>query len=778
MSRKITLSIIAVIAFIALGSYRIAKGDSLQPLSKTELMALVAGDSQPENITHEIRVNGLNFTPDDDYKVLLKAAGANSKVMAALPDAKVFASAKPNTGDAMLLKHLSHAGSLYKSGQLEKAAAELSSAFSGNKGKSEIGFVMGIILAYEQRWQEAGEIYYEILERDPNFPQVHTRLSFVNYNIGNSDEALRQARAAIECNPEDPSAHLNAGLSLRNLGHMDAAKDEIQKAIHFKPDFVDGLIGLATIYSDKGDYVSAIVKLREAKRLAPNRLDVRQNLGAALRQSDPAAAIAEFQELEKIAPDYPMCHQCLGGVLYETGRYQEAQKEFQIAAEADPSAARPHTGLGRIYEADKNYDEALREFRLAEKLDSGFSPAYMDAGRVLLLKKEFAAAIAELKRAEDLEPTDWISADLRGQAFEGSGDRDAAIPEYKRAVSLAPKEPQARLDLAFALEKKGDWIGALDNYRQAVIDEAPPKIGVPQLYFDPTGKFQSAQQRFQQHLADLRSAGKSAEASILETQWQAKLSTPNLDESYRLAMQSASKALMEKRFNDAETSAKQAVAIAEKIQPTDARLPESVGALGSVYGWRLDFKQAGDAFQRQLVLTQKLYGADSPMIANALVNLANVAAAQKDFATAEPLYNRVLDLNMKTYGENSSATADTLRGLGQMYAMQGDAAKSEATLLHVLKIFENMYGADDFQVSLPLSLLCYGYDQSGATAKSQTCHARLLGIAEKQFGPDSPYLAGELNAEAAALRKLGRADEAAKFENRLKSLQAAQTSPN
>jgi len=31
--------------------------------------------------------------------------------------------------------------------------------------------------------------------------------------------------------------------------------------------------------------------------------------------------------------------------------------------------------------------------------------------------------------------------------------------------------------------------------------------------------------------------------------------------------------MMEKRFNDAETSAKEAIGIAEKIQPQDGRLP-------------------------------------------------------------------------------------------------------------------------------------------------------------------------------------------------------------
>jgi hypothetical protein len=51
-------------------------------------------------------------------------------------------------------------------------------------------------------------------------------------------------------------------------------------------------------------------------------------------------------------------------------------------------------------------------------------------------------------------------------------------------------------------------------------------------------------------------------------------------------------------------------------------------------------------------------------------------------------------------------------------------------------------------------------------------------MVEKQFGPDSPYLIRELTAEADALRKLGRSDDAAKLEQRTQSIQAAQSNNN
>jgi len=322
--------------------------------------------------------------------------------------------------------------------------------------------------------------------------------------------------------------------------------------------------------------------------------------------------------------------------------------------------------------------------------------------------------------------------------------------EYQESLSLAPKELEPRLNLALAQEKKGDWVAALSNYHQAALDEEPPKIGAAQIRYDAQNKYQSAQQRFQQHLADLRSSGSSAKAAYLESRLRAREATPNVDAKYHDALQASMQAAQERKFDQAETAAKQAIAIAEKIQPLDGRLPESVGQLGSVYAWRMDYKQAGENYQRQLILAEKVFGPQSPMITTALQNLALLALAQKDFANAETYFTRSYDLDQKTFGENSQGAADSLRGLAHVYSMKQDFAKSESSLLRVAKIYETIYGPDDNRLAIPWTSLCAVYDQWGKAEKSASCHAHLVAIAEKQFGPDSPYLVRELTAEAQA----------------------------
>jgi hypothetical protein len=71
MFKKTTLTflvLMGILAFTALAKRSHREFSEARPLSKAELLALVAGDSLPENITYEIRTHGLRFAPTDGFK--------------------------------------------------------------------------------------------------------------------------------------------------------------------------------------------------------------------------------------------------------------------------------------------------------------------------------------------------------------------------------------------------------------------------------------------------------------------------------------------------------------------------------------------------------------------------------------------------------------------------------------------------------------------------------------------------------------------------------------
>jgi tetratricopeptide (TPR) repeat protein len=800
-----------------------ARADTSRPIRQTELLALVAGNALPENIVDEIRSRGIAFRMNNTFRAQLKVAGAAPSVLAALSAAK--APAQDTAIDAsnpVLVQQITTAAQLMKEKHYQEAADQLTDTLKGNFEKFEIGFIMGEILRQQENWEQAAAVYSEVLRQDPDFPEAHTKLSFVLYRSGDGEEALRQAKAALAHTPNNAEAHKNAGLALDALGKSDAAVAEYKEALHLKPDYgfvhldmglvlhhkrdFDGAIAeykkaisldpnaadehyaLGNAFGDKGDLDSAIREYREAKRLDPNFYDTRQNLGAALMKLQMyPEAIREFRELEAIFPDAAICRVCLGRALKYTGDLKGAEKEFRIAAKLDPSDPEALLGLGSLLEDQKDYDGALAEYRAAEELDESSLYVHRSIGTVLLTRKDVAGALKELKIATDLNPSQSYSHYLYAQALLLSGDVDAAIGEFKESLGLDRKQANVRLDLAGALEKKGDWVAALDQYRQAAVDDSfdPTTIrpGTGVRVYDAAQKYTEAKERFSQHLASLRQTGKSSEAAQLEKSLIDTQSTASASQKLDTLMQSGSKAFTERRFDDSERDYKQALQIAETVQPPDTRLVTILAHLGNLAAFRSDYTGASVFFERQLKIAEQLSGSQNPMaVTDPLRSLAMTALAQHDFASAKKFADRALDANRKFYGENSVGFAQMLPVVAGIYLSQQDYEHAEPYLLQAVNIEEKLYNYDATYGGMEISMLmtlCVVYEKWDKPEKLEPYDRRLISILEKQSGPDTHVLESTLAREAKTLRTLGRSQEAAEVERRLKSLQpSAANNPN
>jgi TolA-binding protein len=163
-----------------------ASQTSPKPMRASEVIALQAGGVLPASLAHDIAVRGLNFQPDDDYRTLLKASGADATVLAALNAAKVTAPASDGKLDKELIKQLSSALVLIRDKRYDEAGAELSRALESSFAGPETGFVMGEVLRRKKEFRQAAEVYAEVIHQDPDFPEVHTKVSYVLYRLGAS----------------------------------------------------------------------------------------------------------------------------------------------------------------------------------------------------------------------------------------------------------------------------------------------------------------------------------------------------------------------------------------------------------------------------------------------------------------------------------------------------------------------------------------------------------------------------------------------------------------
>jgi tetratricopeptide (TPR) repeat protein len=242
----VTTLLIATSAAVA-GSQEKAK-----PITAPELVALVAGNALNENIVQEIESRGLAFRPGDGYRLQLSAAGADARVLAAVGKATISSptGAAENKESSDLLQHLSLAGKLIRAKQYQQAAEELTGALQEN-GSVEAGFVMGELLREQQQWPMSASVYEEVLKRNPDFPEAHTKFSYLLYRLGDPERGLREAHIALARTPDNAEAHKNAALLLQNMRNFDAAVDEYKEALRLKPDYAVVRYDLGLLFYEK-----------------------------------------------------------------------------------------------------------------------------------------------------------------------------------------------------------------------------------------------------------------------------------------------------------------------------------------------------------------------------------------------------------------------------------------------------------------------------------------------------------------------------------------------
>lgn len=814
--KKAAMALVAVALLAGAGAVtlrRVLAQAPAKPLRASEVLALVAGDAMPENVAHHLEVSGVAFRPNDAYRDLLKRAGADATVMSALGSAKIAAEEAPEAESGNeLMEHLATAGALIHGKRYEDAARELTEAVTASFKSADCGFVMGEALRQEEDWERAEAVYEELLRLEPNFPEARNKLSFVLYRMKNAEGAAREAQAELRIWKGNAEAHKNAGLALYEARKYRAAVAEYDEALRLHPAYGPALIDRALAYDGLKDLPEAIAayqkaekvlpddavlhynlandldaagqkdeairEYREAKRSDPARFDARQNLGNALMMSGKYQdAVAEFRDLVRMYPDAEMSRVGLAMALFRIWDFAGAEAEDQQAIEMDPTDAFPHINLGDIREEQRKYDEAVAEFLTAERLDSGNIDAYRGAIRVLTKKGDFAAAVEQSDMAERVSPSDANIHSLRAKSLAGAGRADEAIAEYWQAIALDGSQVQTIIELGDVFEKKGDWAAAIAAYKKASLADVSTDFRGKMMRVtdrNPQKEYGAAQERLKQHLAALRSAGKNAEATQIETAIRTAESSAGISEQLDVAMKAGFDADQRHEWDEARRQYRRAVELAEKLQPQDVRVVTALDDLGNQY-LGSDAAEAQKNYEQELKVAVQLFGPQSGNLVGPLTSLGRNAIFQKDYPTAEQFFSQALDISEKAFGDGSDKVAHVVVDAASMYFAQKDYAKSEAYLLRALHIEETLYGTDGVDTLTPRWALCTLYDRSGQTDKLATCDQRLATAVEKQYGANSPMLVQILVSESKALRATGKASEADLVDNRVAQIRAAAT---
>lgn len=198
------------------------------------------------------------------------------------------------------------------------------------------------------------------------------------------------------------------------IGKLEIAKEDLMKALKFDPKSVDAHTVLATLYDRVGDRTSAEQNYREAAELAPTAGATNNNFGL---------------------------------YLCKLGKFDEAQKRFDIAKADGFYNARDLVYLNSgtcVLLAKGSLDAAEADFRRAVELNPKNGQALYQLASVLYQKNEFFNARAFIQRYDSLGQPNPDALLLAHNIEVKLGDAAGASDYAKRLKNQFPDSAQTR----------------------------------------------------------------------------------------------------------------------------------------------------------------------------------------------------------------------------------------------------------------------------------------------------------------------------------------------
>jgi tetratricopeptide (TPR) repeat protein len=248
-----------------------------------------------------------------------------------------------------------------------------------------------------------------------------------------------------------PEIRKNAGIAgLRcalTSDNRDSAADFILwLSDQFRQD-PDVLFVLVHAYSDLSTRTA-----QDLARNAPNSIPAHKlNAEALEMQGKWDDAQREYQVMIEKEPNAPGLHFLLGRSLLSKPNadpkdMDRAKQEFQKELELDPKNAAAHFVLGELASRNDNWDEAIAQFSEAAKLDTNFGEAYLSWGFALVKLERYQEAIAPLRIAERLTPQNPAVHYTLGTALTRTGQKDEAKKEFAIHHDLVNAKPASQAD--------------------------------------------------------------------------------------------------------------------------------------------------------------------------------------------------------------------------------------------------------------------------------------------------------------------------------------------
>ncbi len=185
---------------------------------------------------------------------------------------------------------------LYQKKDYARALAELRQAIALKPDYYVAYNNLGLVLAAQEKYDEALAAFQESVARDPKARAVgDSNIGRMYLLLNRPEDARTWLERALEKDPRAADVHISLGRLFAEQGKLADAEPHFRNAVKFAPNAANAHVGLAMVLQGQRRYDEAIAEAERAVRLAPQNDKFRRLLAALQNQRGlprPASAPA------------------------------------------------------------------------------------------------------------------------------------------------------------------------------------------------------------------------------------------------------------------------------------------------------------------------------------------------------------------------------------------------------------------------------------------------------------------------------------------------------
>ncbi|MFI3256944.1 MAG: tetratricopeptide repeat protein [Spirochaetales bacterium] len=352
----------------------------------------------------------------------------------------------------------------YELDQYDLAILYADNAYKYIKNRTDIPNLKGFALIGLGNLTEAGNVFLQVLQEQPNDIDARFGLAQLDIFYGKLTSAEMYYIDALKRESSDKKALVSLALIADELGDTQKAFSYIQQALRYHNDRADVYYFAAYLAAKQNDTMQAETYIRNAIRLNGN---------------------------------YEEAYALLADILFAGERYREAIDicDYLIAQNRNTSSAWYIKGLSQI--ALNNIEDALNT------LQTGL---YIDPQNEIM-RAAFELLVYEKTAVEDNRRTQWAAYHLdKAKIAQEKYLSNQALYEYRRTLRIDPLNVEARLAFADVLLQQGyteSYLSQLEflqsqglstqavndlveSYSSVLANTLPLRWGIDPFYLDKT----------------------------------------------------------------------------------------------------------------------------------------------------------------------------------------------------------------------------------------------------------------------------------------------------